>query len=135
MFSKIGRVLFHGNHGACPEEGVIWVLLWCSKSDSFVGIESLGEVIGIHNSENSLVNVQVHSDVEVFPGVSFWLLSWDEDLVSLKENTLRNARVLDAVLKDVKGIIIKIVVHCAFTDTVILVGILHNRLLEVSLEV
>jgi hypothetical protein len=55
--------------------------------------------------------------------------------VSLEEDTLRNATVLNSILQDVKGVIIQIVVNSALADAVVLIGALDNGLLEIGLKV
>ena len=55
--------------------------------------------------------------------------------MSFQEDSLRNSRVLNFWLDDVESIIIKVEVDDAFSDTIVLVFILNNRLKEVSFEV
>jgi hypothetical protein len=55
--------------------------------------------------------------------------------VSLEEDALRDTAVLYSVLEDVQSVIIQIVVNGALADTIILVGVLNDGLLEVGLEV
>jgi hypothetical protein len=55
--------------------------------------------------------------------------------MSLEEDTLRDATVLNSVLQNMKGIVIKVIVNSALADTVVLIRVLHNGLLEVSLKV
>lgn len=55
--------------------------------------------------------------------------------MSLEEDTLRNATVLNSILQDVKGVIIQIVVNSALADAVVLIGALDNGLLEIGLKV
>jgi len=54
--------------------------------------------------------------------------------VSLHEDSLWNSRVLNSWLDDVDGIVIKIVVDSAFSDSVVLIGIFNNWLLEITGE-
>jgi len=54
--------------------------------------------------------------------------------VSLKENTLRDTCILNSWFFDVKGVIIKVVINNAFSNSKVLVGILDNWFLEVSIE-
>jgi hypothetical protein len=54
--------------------------------------------------------------------------------VSLEEDALRNARVLNLRLDNVEGVVVKVVVDDALSDSEVLVGILDNWLLEVSVE-
>ena len=54
--------------------------------------------------------------------------------MSLKENTLRDTRVLNTWLDDVEGIILKIVVEDALSNSEVFVGVFDNRFLEVDIE-
>ena len=56
-------------------------------------------------------------------------------LVSLKEYSLWDTRVLNATLNDVDGIIVEIVVDNAFADSIVLSWVFHYWLLEVGFEV
>jgi hypothetical protein len=62
-------------------------------------------------------------------------LSRDENLVSLEEDTLRDATVLKSVLQDMQSVIIEVIVNSAFADAIVLIGVLYNGLLEIGLEV
>lgn len=55
--------------------------------------------------------------------------------MTLKENTLGDARVLDAGLEDVNSVVLKVVVDGALAETVVLGGALNDWLLEVGSEV
>lgn len=55
--------------------------------------------------------------------------------MSLEEDTLRDAAILNFIFEDVKSIVLKIIVNGALADTVVLVGALNYGLLEVGLEV
>lgn len=55
--------------------------------------------------------------------------------MSLEENSLRDAAILNSIFEDMKSIIIEIIINSAFADTIILGGVLNNGLLEVCLEV
>ena len=59
----------------------------------------------------------------------------NEYLMSLEEDTLRDATVLNSVLQNMKSIVIKVIVNSALADTVVLIRVLLNGLLEVSLKV
>lgn len=54
--------------------------------------------------------------------------------MSLKENSLWNSRVLNSMLNDVDGIIIKIVEDNAFSNSEVLIWIFNNWLLEIGVE-
>lgn len=59
---------------------------------------------------------------------------WVWELMSLKENSLWNSRVLNSMLNDVDGVIIKVVEDNAFSDSEILICIFNNWLLEIGVE-
>jgi hypothetical protein len=135
VLSKIGRVLLHGDHSSGLNKRIVGITFGLVERDALSLIKSLGEIISINDTENSSVHIKVHGDVQIFPCVDFRLLAWDENLVSLKEDALRDATVLNSILKNVQSIIIQIIVNGAFADTIIFVRVLYDRLLEVGLEV
>lgn len=55
--------------------------------------------------------------------------------MTLKENTLRDSRVLDTGLKDVNSVIFEVVVDSALAETVVLSGTFNNWLLEEGSEI
>ena len=105
------------------------------KSNALILVESSGELISINDAEDSAVNIQIHAYIQIFPCVDLGFLSGDKHFVSLEEDTLRNATVLNSILQDVKGVIIQIVVNSALADAVVLIGALDNGLLEIGLKV
>ena len=115
-------------------ESVLWHGLRGVKWASFVGVESSGEIIAVDDSENSSVHIEVHSNVKVLPDVVLGWILWSWELVSLHEDSLWNSGVLNSWLDDVDGIVIKIVVDSAFSDSVVLIGIFNNWLLEITGE-
>jgi len=70
----------------------------------------------------------------VFPAVAL-SAAGSRDLVALEEDSLGDSGVLNTVLNDVHGVVIKVVVDNATTDTVVFSGVFNNGLLEVGLEV
>lgn len=54
--------------------------------------------------------------------------------MAFQKDTLWDSTVLNLVLNDVNGIIIKVVVDCALSDAIVLIGILNNWFLEISFE-
>jgi hypothetical protein len=62
------------------------------------------------------------------------VIIWIRKLVSLKENSLRDTRILNSRLDNMDSIIIKVVVDDALSDSVVLIWILDNWLLEISME-
>jgi hypothetical protein len=105
---------------------IFWVAFGTTKCNSFVLIESLGEIITINDSEDSLVYVEVHSNIQIPPGIVFALIIWEWQLVSLKENSLWNSGVLNLGLKNVDGVIVKEIVDSALSGSEILVGVFNN---------
>ena len=55
--------------------------------------------------------------------------------MALKKNALRDAGVLYLVLKNVQGVIIKVIEDCALANAIVLIGALYYGLLEVGFEV
>ena len=134
MLSQVGWVLFHVDHLASVLKWIIWEAFWCSNVNTLISVESLGEVITVNDTEDSFVDIKVHSKLEIWPviiDVAVWL--WK--LMSLKENSLWDSRVLNLWLNDVEGIIIQVEVDDALSDTVVLVLVLNNWLKEVGFEV
>ena len=115
-------------------EWVIWEVFRGSNIDTLISIEGFGEIITVNNAEYSFVNIEVHSKSEIWPIIDY-ITVWLWKLVSFQEDSLRNSRVLNFWLDDVESIIIKVEVDDAFSDTIVLVFILNNRLKEVSFEV
>lgn len=54
--------------------------------------------------------------------------------MSLHENSLWDSGVLNSWLDDVDGVIIKVVVDGALSESVVLIWILNNWLLEITFE-
>ena len=54
--------------------------------------------------------------------------------MSLQKDSLWHSRVLNSWLDDVDGVIVKVVVDDAFSDSVVFVWVFNNWFLEVSVE-
>ena len=54
--------------------------------------------------------------------------------MSLKEDALRDTRVLNTWLDDVESIILEIVVQDALSNSEVFVGVFNNGFLEVDIE-
>ena len=132
--SLIRRSLLEVDHSSGMSEEIFWVSLRGSKSDSLVCVESPGEIIAVNDSENSLVDIEVDTNVEVLPDVVFRLVIWIWKLMSLQKDSLWHSRVLNSWLDDVDGVIVKVVVDDAFSDSVVFVWVFNNWFLEVSVE-
>jgi hypothetical protein len=135
VFSQIGRVLLHVDHGTGLNERIVRIALWCVKSDTLVLIESSGKIVSIDDTEDSAVDIQIDAYIQISPGVNLGLLAGNEDLVSLEEDTLRDATVLSSILQNMQSVIIEVIVNSAFANAVVLIGVLYNGLLEIGLEV
>lgn len=82
-------------------EGVVGIGLSVDKSDALVGVEGACELIGVDDAEDTTVELDVDSDTEILPSVGLNAARfWHE--VAFEEDTLWNARVLDAWLDDVQ---------------------------------
>ena len=55
-------------------EEILRIALGLAKSNSLVGVESSGKVVTIYDSEHSLIDVEVDSNVEMSPGVVLALI-------------------------------------------------------------
>lgn len=131
VLSKIWRSLFEINHGTSMNKWIIWQGLRRAQGNSLVGKECPRKLITVIDVEDTIVKVNVDTDVKIFPGVAInaaWL--WHQ--VSLEEDTLWDARVRDASLQNVNGVILEIVVHCTLSKAVIFGWVFNNCLLEVN---
>jgi hypothetical protein len=54
--------------------------------------------------------------------------------MAFQENSLGNTRIFNFRLDDVQCVVFEVVVHYTFTDAVVFVRVLDNRLLEVSIK-
>jgi hypothetical protein len=115
-------------------EKILWVTFWLTKSNTFVGEESSGKFITVTDSEDSLVHIEVDANVKIAPNVVFGLVFGIWEFVSLQEDSLRDSRVLDSWLDDVDGVIVKVVVDGALSNSEVLVGVFDNWFLEVAVE-
>jgi len=114
-----------------------WIVregLISSEVAALVSVELTSKIVSRHNTENAAIDIHVQTNVQIFPLIISSTIGLG-NLVSLKEDTLRDTRVLHAVLEDVKGVIFKIIVDDALADAVVFGGVLYNWLLEVSSKV
>lgn len=132
LLSKIRRSLLHVNHSAGLLEGIIGVTFTFIERNAFVTVERFREVITVNDTENSSIDVQIHSEVQISPSVRLAVSSWN--LVTFQKHSLRNARVLDPVFQNVDSVVIKIVEEHTLPDPVILIRIFNDRFLEEAVE-
>lgn len=55
--------------------------------------------------------------------------------MSLEEDTLRDSTVLNSIFKNMQSVVIQIIVNGALADTIILVRVFNDGLLEEGFEV
>ena len=115
-------------------ELVFWEWLSWIKGLSLVREKPSGKIIAVDNSENSLVNIKVCSNIQILPGVVFGFVMRQWQLVSLHKDALWNTGVLNSWLDDVDSVIIKIVINDALANSEIFIWILNDWLLEVCVE-
>ena len=101
---------------------------------SLVREVSFGEIITVNNSEHSRINIDICAEFKICPVVISRLV-WFRQLVSLEEDSLWDAGVLYSALNDVDSVIIKVIVKDALADSVVLIRVFNNRLLEVDFEI
>lgn len=126
--------LLHVDHGSSLGEQVLWVAFGSIEWSALVGVESSSEVIAVNDSDYSIINVEVDSNIQILPDVVFGLVMWVWEFVSLQEDSLWDTGVLDSWLEDVDGVVIKIVEENALSNSVVLVGVLNDWFLEIALE-
>jgi len=134
---KLGLVwwcLLEVNHGSGMREKIFWITFRWTEVETFIGIESSGEIIAIDNSEISLINIKVESNVEVFPGVELGWVFWEWQLVSLQEIALWDSRVLDLWFEDLNGVVVQEIVDLAFSGSEVFIWVFNNWLNEKGFE-
>ena len=134
VFSQIWWVLFHVDHGTSVHEWIIRDSLRGTECNALVSVEASGELVTVIDTENSSVEVDVTTNVKVFPVVSLDAAGSGYEM-SLKENALRNTRVSNFGLEDVSGVIFKVVVDGALAKAVVFIWVFNNGLLEVGGEI
>lgn len=115
-------------------EQIFWISFTWVEWSTFVRVESFGEFITVDDSEDSLVNIEVDSNVQVLPGVVSGVVLWERYLMSLQEDSLGNTRVLNLWLEDVDGVIVEEVVDSALSGSEVFVWIFDNWLDEKGIE-
>jgi hypothetical protein len=134
VFSQIWGVLLHVDHGAGVHKRIIGKTFTAAKSDTLVSVEGAGELVAVNNAEDTTVEVNISTDLEIAPSEGIdWVELGDE--VTLEENTLGDSWVLDTWLEDVNSVIFEVIIDGALAETVVLGGALNNGLLEESSEV
>lgn len=132
--SLIWRSLFEVDHCSGVSEKIFWVSLRGTESNTLIGIESSSEIITVNNSENSLVDIEVNSNIKVLPEIVLGLVFWVWKLVSLQKDSLWNSGVLNSWLNNMDCVIVEVVVDDALSNSVVFVWIFDDWFLEVSFK-
>jgi hypothetical protein len=98
--------LFHVDHSSSLFKGIIWVTFRGIKSNSFILEELSGELVAVYDSENSSIDVDVASIVEVSPCVMGSCIFWPSDFVAFQKHSLRDATVFNSLLYNVQGVVL-----------------------------
>lgn len=98
---------------------VSWDIFLKAKGSFHIDIELFGEIIGIVNSEDSLIEVNILWDIEILPRKVFLGSQHFGDLLTIDENALDNSGVFDSWFGHMDGFIIKIEVNDARSNTII----------------
>lgn len=100
-----------------------------------IAIEFFSERIAIIDSENSLEEIDIDCNVEIFPCVVVSKLSNDfRYFLSFQKDSLRNTWILDLLFSDINGFIRKIVIDKDRSDSIVFKSAFYNVLLEIRVE-
>ena len=115
-------------------EGVVRVVLGCANVGTFVGVVAASELVAVDDAEDTVVDIEVHAEVEIRPVVVTGAIRLGE-LSALEEDALWDSRVGHARLNDVEGVVLHVEVDDALPDAIVLIRVLYDGLEEVRLEV
>jgi len=97
-------------------------------------IEMFGEIISILNSKDSLIEIDIGSNIEIFPSIEIHNSNFLRDFLSVYKNSLSDSRILDSWLGHVNGLVTQIVIHDARSHSKVFKLRFHHCLLEVAVE-
>lgn len=115
-------------------EGVLGIILSLTNVGTLIGIVGASELVTVNDAEDTVVDVEVHTEVEIGPVVVARAVGLAE-LSTLQEDALRDAGVGDARLNDVESVIIEVEIDDALSNAEVLCRVLDNGFKEVRLEV
>jgi hypothetical protein len=115
-------------------EGVLGIILSWTDVGTLIGIVGASELVTVNDAEDTVVDVEVHTEVEIGPVVVARAVGLAE-LSTLQEDALRDAGVGDARLNDVESVIIEVEIDDALSNAEVLCRVLDNGFKEVRLEV
>ena len=115
-------------------EGVLGIILSWTDVGTLIGIVGASKLVTVNDAEDTVVDVEVHTEVEIGPVVVARAVGLAE-LSTLQEDALRDAGVGDARLNDVESVIIEVEIDDALSNAEVLCRVLDNGFKEVRLEV
>jgi len=133
-FSLIGWSLLKVDHGSGLAEEIFWITFRSVEGLSLIRVESSSEVIAVDNSENSVIDIEINTNVKISPCVVVALIIWEWEFMSLEEGSLWDTRVLNLWLIDMASIIIKEIINLALSSSKVLVWIFNDWLNEESFK-
>lgn len=98
MLSKIRWVLLHVNHSSSLLKRIIRVLFCAVKSHACILEEASCEVITVHNSKNSAVNIEIAAEIKISPSITDSCIFRSRNFVAFQKHTLRDSTILNSLL-------------------------------------
>jgi hypothetical protein len=105
VLSKIWGSLLEVDHGTSVHEGVRGKSLGGAELTTLIEEERTGEIVAVIDVEDTLVEADVLTNIQVFPGVGLDMTGLGDEM-AFKENALGNAGVGNASLQNVDGVIL-----------------------------
>lgn len=97
-------------------------------------VELAGEVVGVRDAEDSLIEVNILRDFEIFPGVEFLDSQCFRNFLTVYKDALGDAGVLDSGFGDVDGVVVEVIVNDTRSDAIVFELGLHDGFLEIAIE-
>ena len=91
-------------------------------------------MITIGKADHASIDADVSSDLEVFRHEGVSRVGFVEADMSSEEGSLRNSTVLLLGLNEHDGFVFQVVINGQFSDSVVLIWVLNNWLLEITVE-
>jgi hypothetical protein len=113
---------------------ILWVTFRSVEVVSLVLIESSCELVAVDDPENSLVDIKVHSNIEIFPGVILGLIIWEWKFVSFQENALWDSGVINLAFENNDCVVFEVVVDSAFSGSEVLIWVFNHWLNKICVE-
>ena len=78
------------------------------------------KVISILNSKDSLVEINIRSDIKIFPGIKIHDSNFFGDFLSINKNSLSDSGILNSWLGHVDCLVTQIVIHDTGSNSIVL---------------